>query len=223
MSKSKTQKGITLIALIITIIVLLILAVVAIGAVQNDGIINYAKNARDEYEKAQANENEILDSYLVYLNEDLEGEENTGEIKELAEEASIGDFVEYDSGTTYTGKWVISNIDEDGYVYLISATSVESLYLEGRASYASYGSDLNAICDKYLNTDFAEDAYAPKSDDVTNITEYIEVNEEFLIDEYYNYSDIRGGGYMVNFYGVCCCGFERSGWRNSIIYKFRRL
>ena len=44
MKRTKTQKGITLVALIITIIVLLILAVVAIGAVQNDGIIEYAKN-----------------------------------------------------------------------------------------------------------------------------------------------------------------------------------
>ena len=64
MRKTKTQKGITLIALIITIIVLLILAVVAIGAVTNDGIINYAKNAREEYGKAQNNETTTLQGYL---------------------------------------------------------------------------------------------------------------------------------------------------------------
>ena len=64
MRKTKEQKGITLIALIITIIVLLILAVVAIGAVQNDGIINYAKNARQEYGAAQVKENDILQGYL---------------------------------------------------------------------------------------------------------------------------------------------------------------
>jgi len=69
MKKSKTQKGITLIALIITIIVLLILAVVAIGAVQNDGIIEYAKNARDQYETAQVKENTALDNYLAKLEE----------------------------------------------------------------------------------------------------------------------------------------------------------
>ena len=71
--KSKQSKGITLIALIITIIVLLILAVVAIGVVQNDGIINYAKNARDEYGKAQVNENTTLDKYLSKIEDNLPG------------------------------------------------------------------------------------------------------------------------------------------------------
>ena len=71
MRKTKSQKGITLIALIITIIVLLILAVVAIGAVQNDGVINHAKNARDEYEKAGANENTTLEGYLDKIEDNL--------------------------------------------------------------------------------------------------------------------------------------------------------
>ena len=69
MRKTKSQKGITLIALIITIIVLLILAVVAIGAVQNDGIIGHAKNARDEYSTAQATENSTIQSYLDKIQE----------------------------------------------------------------------------------------------------------------------------------------------------------
>ena len=72
MRKTKSQKGITLIALIITIVVLLILAVVAIGAVQNDGIINYAKNAREEYGKAGVNEEVTLDGYLYKIEEDLD-------------------------------------------------------------------------------------------------------------------------------------------------------
>ena len=49
MKRTKTQKGITLIALIITIVVLLILAVVTINAVQDGGIIGHAKNASKEY------------------------------------------------------------------------------------------------------------------------------------------------------------------------------
>lgn len=67
MKRTKTQKGITLVALIITIIVLLILAVVAIQAVQGDGIISHAKNARDEYEQAQAEEIGILSGYEIEL------------------------------------------------------------------------------------------------------------------------------------------------------------
>ena len=62
------QKGITLVALIITIIVLLILAVVAIGAVTNDGIINYAKNASDDYNRAETEENAMLSNYMNFLN-----------------------------------------------------------------------------------------------------------------------------------------------------------
>ena len=69
MRKMKSQKGITLIALIITIIVLLILAVVAIGAVQNDGIINHAKNSTKEYKNGVAKENEILQNYVDFISE----------------------------------------------------------------------------------------------------------------------------------------------------------
>lgn len=60
----RQEKGITLIALIITIIVLLILAVVAIRAVQGDEIISHSKNTRDEYERAQTNEQTTLEGYL---------------------------------------------------------------------------------------------------------------------------------------------------------------
>jgi len=68
MRKSKTQKGITLIALIITIVVLLILAAVAISSIQNDGILGHAIDAGDKYNNAVANEQEVLDSYLNFLN-----------------------------------------------------------------------------------------------------------------------------------------------------------
>jgi hypothetical protein len=68
MKRTKTQKGITLIALIITIVILLILAVVTINEVKGDGIIRYAKNAATDY-TAKANEEQILlNSYLDQLN-----------------------------------------------------------------------------------------------------------------------------------------------------------
>ena len=66
---SKNNKGITLIALILTIIVLLILAVVAINAVTGDGIISHAKNAKEDYTEAQANEKSTLQGYLDKLEE----------------------------------------------------------------------------------------------------------------------------------------------------------
>ena len=71
MRRLKEQKGITLIALIITIIVLLILAVVAISAVKDDGIINYAQNAKQQYGEAQVNESTTLDGYLEKIKDNL--------------------------------------------------------------------------------------------------------------------------------------------------------
>ena len=73
MKGTKEQRGITLIALIITIVVLLILAGVAISSIQGNGILGYATNAADSWNKASQNEAGILDSYLGYLNPCLEG------------------------------------------------------------------------------------------------------------------------------------------------------
>ena len=81
MRKTKTQKGITLVALIITIIVLLILAVVAIGAVQNDGIINRAKDARDQYGKAQDEEANTIQGYLNHIETNLKGNSGGGKVE----------------------------------------------------------------------------------------------------------------------------------------------
>ena len=75
---TKTQKGITLVALVITIIVLLILAAVAIGAIQNKGIIKYAQNASADYEAAEKQEQSVLASLLDKIKEKVPGNESTG-------------------------------------------------------------------------------------------------------------------------------------------------
>lgn len=74
--KRKNNSGITLVALIITIIVLLILAVVAIRAVQGDGIIAHAKNARDQYEQKVAEENTLLSNLAGYITGEINSNEN---------------------------------------------------------------------------------------------------------------------------------------------------
>ena len=68
MEKTKTQKGITLIALIITIIVLLILAVVTIDSVKDGGIITHAQNAAETYNTKADEENQTLQNYSDYIN-----------------------------------------------------------------------------------------------------------------------------------------------------------
>ena len=76
--KMKKQKGITLIALVITIIVLLILAGVSIAMLTGEnGILSQAAKAKEETEKAQANEALILDEYNKFLNNAVGGTEST--------------------------------------------------------------------------------------------------------------------------------------------------
>ena len=61
---SRSEKGITLIALIVTIIVLLILAGVTISmATSGSGVFGRAKNAANNYRVAAKDENDALDSY----------------------------------------------------------------------------------------------------------------------------------------------------------------
>ena len=66
----KGKNGITLIALVITIVVLLILAGITIASLLDDnGIINRAKEAKNKIEEAQRNETEQLQNLTNSLNE----------------------------------------------------------------------------------------------------------------------------------------------------------
>ena len=67
----KNTKGITLVALIITIIVLLILAIVAITSINNNKILEYAKNSRDAYKQEKSNEQDIISSYEQYVKNNI--------------------------------------------------------------------------------------------------------------------------------------------------------
>lgn len=60
----KKENGITLVALVVTIVVLLILAGVSISLVLNqNGVINKAKDARDQYTNAANYERDVLDAH----------------------------------------------------------------------------------------------------------------------------------------------------------------
>lgn len=66
----KGQNGITLVALVITIIVLIILAGVSIALVfDEDGIINKAQDAAQNYANAADEEAAMLDDAFDVLNE----------------------------------------------------------------------------------------------------------------------------------------------------------
>ena len=84
--KLKQNKGITLIALVITIIVLLILAGVSIAILTGEnGILSQAAKAKEETEKAQANEALILDEYNKFLNNAIGGTAGGGTTPEEPE------------------------------------------------------------------------------------------------------------------------------------------
>ena len=91
--KLKERKGITLIALVITIIVLLILAGVSIAMLTGEnGILSQAAKAKEETEKAQANEALILDEYNKFLNNVVGGTGSTP--PETGEEVTASDIAD---------------------------------------------------------------------------------------------------------------------------------
>ena len=98
---------------------LLILAVVAINSVNKTGIIDYAHNAVDAYEKGQNDEEALIQGYMDYLNE-------YGNIGGSNEPVSIvGIYGNNDKGTN---QYRYYEFKEDGtveYVYYDSSPSEE--------------------------------------------------------------------------------------------------
>ncbi|MGN1299590.1 MAG: hypothetical protein ACI4UE_06395 [Candidatus Scatovivens sp.] len=97
MRKTKAQKGITLIALIITIVVLLILAAVTIRAMQGDGIISKAEEAKAKTEQAQAEEEQRLLEYEYQIAKSQGTATGTYDeyVLEKKYGLKIGDYVNY--------------------------------------------------------------------------------------------------------------------------------
>jgi len=122
MKRTKEQKGITLIALIITIVVLLILATVAISSIQNDGILHYATNAADSWNKAQVNEAATIQNYLDYLDKHSQGEVAVGAPTDI-EGVSI-------SGNNFTVK-AVGGTNATGYRYSTDGTNWSSIVASG--------------------------------------------------------------------------------------------
>lgn len=108
MKKIQKEKGITLIALVITIIVLLILAGVAISMLSGEnGILQQAANAKQEYGSAQEDEVGVLDDYLQKIEGITQGggtsivwtDNGDGTLTSSNNvTVEIGDYVDYDEG-----------------------------------------------------------------------------------------------------------------------------
>jgi len=179
--KQKTNKGITLVALVITIIVLLILAVVAIQAITNDGILNYAENAKSEYEFAQEDEEKRLENLVTDIDENVPG--GSGEIKEIISKLKIGDKVAYNEEYSETKKstvdsnfvmkdmeWRILDIEEDGTIELISTQPTTSkLTLSGEDGWLNAETKLNTLCNELYANGTGVTARSLNVDDVDKL------------------------------------------------------
>lgn len=66
----KKENGVTLVALVITIVILLILAGVSMaGLTGQNGLLTRAKDAKEKSSNGAAEENEMLENTMKYLND----------------------------------------------------------------------------------------------------------------------------------------------------------
>ena len=166
--KFKNTKGITLVALIMTIIVLLILATVAIATIKGDGIISHAKNAKEQYTKAQENELALLKEYEKNIKDELPGGEEkqsnieitVGGQKVQLTESNVKDYLGK-VVTNYTGA---TSVTIDGTAYTVS--SQYRLYYVDFDN--KYGDGAGTI---YLKADCTSNNYTLPITDTTATTE----------------------------------------------------
>ena len=191
----QNENGITLIALVITIIVLLILAGVSIAMLTGEnGILTQAQRAKEETEKAQANEENLLGGYedAIY--------EATGDVKQV-DDSNPG--VLEGSGTK-EDPFIINSI-EDLIVFADNVTKGTNTYQD---QYVELGLSLDFNSDKsYVNPnreDYAKYGYNGKLKEVLNTSGFIPIGtmEWTYIDEVIEkgnlfYGNFEGKGYKI--------------------------
>lgn len=121
--------GITLIALVISIIVLIILASVAINTLINNGIVDKAKTAKEEYSNAQEYEENQIAKYSNEIDSQVNNSRDnitlsSEEYNELIERiTNLENKSDQLGKTLYTGNFNSGSItvtDFDKYSYLIA-------------------------------------------------------------------------------------------------------
>ena len=144
MKKTKTQKGITLVALIITIVVLLILAVVAIGAVQESNIIGHAQNAAGKFNQSKANEIADINNYEDLI-EEYTKTKYTFTLNELGDyEKSADSIIEFKSSNVWKAIAVdLSKNNEYCYEKQFAFDS-ENILFDSVARVLFLGKEINA-------------------------------------------------------------------------------
>ena len=108
---TKSNKGITLVALVITIVVLLVIAVVTIGVVQESGIIGHAQNAATVYNDEKSKEESAIAGYESLIESKVPGG-NGGSKVTYKDGVPVPAGFYYVTGTKDTG-FVISDNSAD--------------------------------------------------------------------------------------------------------------
>ena len=128
MRKTRTENGITLMALIITIVVLLVLATVAISSIKNDGIISKTQDVANKFNQAQTNEQGILDQYLSYLQGEQWVTIYEGDTETVNGELLLANKHLFKAGKTY--KITVKSKEFSGEVTTVAVLAYTSSSLE---------------------------------------------------------------------------------------------
>ena len=131
---------------------LLILAAVAISSITNDGILSYAQNATNQYNQAVANEQDMLQQYVNYLNNQTSslgnGSSGSGENLETitTETDYVGSYVDLDNngtpdGVVYIDKAKTASGSWNSYSYTITnvTSGLKDYYVSARAYAGPFG------------------------------------------------------------------------------------
>ena len=160
----KRENGITLIALVITIIVLIILAGISISLILGDnGIVEKAKQAKEQTEQAKLNEEKGLNEAVKYV-ENMESENGENlDLTPTTKNLKVGEYIKYDTGVNSVGEngviicRVLYDVNSEYGLQIISDKKVEDLTLGGNdwatasESYNNAITTLNTETEKYLN------------------------------------------------------------------------
>ncbi len=110
--KNKQERGITLIALVVTIVVLLILAGVSISLVlNNNGVISKAKDAKNQYAEAQANEEKHFNEVTDWIDTKVGDTTGGGSVTKI-DGVPIPDGYYYVGGTKAKGLVISDNVSD---------------------------------------------------------------------------------------------------------------
>ena len=173
LNRSKSDKGVTLIALVITIAVLLILAGVSITAITDDsGILSrtneLSESANTSIEQNTQELNNMTNELDYVMNPWVQNKtEVTKKLKSGTVTLNVGDNYTYDCGVEgYTGAWKVLGA-ENGKLLIMSTENVGTLTLEGKNGYNNGISKLSEMCEPY-----GRNARSITVEDINRVTGY---------------------------------------------------